>query len=284
MAEDTIKRQIRYLNDAHAMEAGALVALTDLSQRADTPEVKQLAKSLVAIVETQIARLAQRITELGGKVNAAKALFDGGLATGNRLTNAFHDQADKETQDVMKSYGLSHFEVAVYTSLREYSDGIGDSQTARLAQNLIDEEVQAAEKLLAVLPRVARIPTYTTPRPSATAKSSSGGIGGVGFPAIAGGVLVAGSTALAAWGVSQMLAKKNGGSSAPPATRAPYVELEEVTIVTEPGTLVSAGMIDDIPTSGAVGTTGTVGNGDIYGVAPIADSTPATVTPSGQLA
>jgi len=273
MAEDTKQRLIRYLNDAYAMETGALVALKDIAQRTSTPEVRGTVASLIAIVETQIERLGARITTLGGKINGGKAAFDGLIASGNRFTNAFHDEADKDTQEVMKSYGLSEFEIAVYTSLREYSDAIGDHMTAQLAQSLINEEKDAADRLMSLIPGLARTPAYTTPRPSAgnnyrTAQTPF-------VSTVAGTALIAGSTALAAWGISQMLAKKNDSTVAT-NTVVPYVEREEViAIVTEPDPLLTVTM--DVPASGSVGSTYTT-SGTTYN-----SYTTPTVTPSGDV-
>jgi len=209
MAEDTRKRLLRYLNDAHAMEAGGLVSLQDIADRVTYPDARHVATDLCSVAKTQIARLAQRIEALGGTVSGNKTLFNSALAKGNRLTNAFHDQADKETQDIMKAYALSHLEVAAYTSLREYAQAIGDTDTAWLAQSLIEEEERAANRLYVLIPDLAVIPA--SPRyqskPAHSPSSGGSGLGALGLPA-----LLIGGAALTYYG-AEYLRHRNSGSN-----------------------------------------------------------------------
>jgi ferritin-like metal-binding protein YciE len=200
MAEDTREKLIRYLNDSHATETGGIVALKDIAHRAEDPEVKRVAEELSHVAESQAARIAGRITELGGTLATGKALFTGTLATGNRLTNAFHDINDKQTQDVGKAYGLSAFEEAMYTALLEYSRAIGDEATAFLAEELIAEERDACRKLLAQIPRIAVLPAYEAPRPDWNEEKTGGKkMAGLTVP-----VLLIGGAALAAWGLPRL--------------------------------------------------------------------------------
>ncbi|MBC8101146.1 MAG: DUF892 family protein [Cytophagales bacterium] len=166
MTENTQQRLIRYLNDSLAMEKGGLVSLKDMADRARNPEIRALMTGLAGVASSQIERLGRRITELGGSISVNKAAMNALLAKGNRLTNAFHDQADIETQEVAKAYGLSHFEIAAYTSLSAYSRALGDQETAALADSLVAEERHAADQLHARISPLAVLPLRYTPAPS----------------------------------------------------------------------------------------------------------------------
>ena len=195
--EDTQHRLLRYLNDAHATEEGGLVALQDIADRAKDPEVKRIARDLAGVARTQIDRLRSRIEALGGQVQPGKNALNAGLAKGHRLANAFHDKADKHTQDVIKAYTLSHFEVGMYTSLKAYADGVGDAETTALAEALAGEEREAADRLLALVPDLAVVPaTRKASRPG-----GSGGGGGMSVSRLAIPALAAAGAALALWGV-----------------------------------------------------------------------------------
>jgi ferritin-like metal-binding protein YciE len=217
MPEDTRHRLLRYLNDAHAMEVGGLTALQDSADRTADPEARSLFNELSGIARTQIDRLAARIESLGGNVAVNKSLFNSMLAKGHRLTNAFHDQADKDTQEVIKAAGMSWLEVGAYTSLSAYSRAIGDEQTATLGDTLAEEERLAADRLNRLIPRLAVIPA-TQPdlyadRDRERSYSSGGGptamvSSGAMIPALA-----LGGAALVTWAIMRSRGSGSSGGS-----------------------------------------------------------------------
>jgi len=209
MQEDTQKRMLRYLNDALATETGGLVALQDIGSRSNDPEVKQIMDTLSAVATSQIERLTQRIRSYGGSVAAQKGVLNSALAKGHRLQNAFHDQADKETQDVIKAYTASYGEIGMYTSLVAYARAIGDTETAQLAENLILEERRAGELLQPIISRLAVIPAFTQSSQATTTGGTSGksAVGSWVLPA----VLLSGA-ALTVWALRS---KQDGGSAYP---------------------------------------------------------------------
>jgi len=206
MQEDRQKRMVRYLNDAHAMEMGGLVALQDIGSRATNSEVKQAMANLSAVAQTQIDRLTQRIRAYDGTVTATKGVVNSALAKGHRITNAFHDQADKETQDIIKAYTASYAEIGAYTSMVAYASAIGDTETARLAETLILEERRAGELLQPLISRLAVVPAFSQMFAS-TAPSGKSPLSGWVLPA----VLLSG-TALTVWAMRH---RQDGGSAYP---------------------------------------------------------------------
>lgn len=209
MQEDTQKRMVRYLNDALAVETGGLVALQDIGSRSTDFEIKQTMENLSVVTTSQIERLTRRIHENGGSVSAQKGVFNSALAKGHRIQNAFHDQADKETQDVIKAYTASYGEVGMYTSMVAYARAIGDTQTAQLAETLIQEERRAGELLQPLISRLAVVPAFTQMSQPTTSGDSGGksGMGGWVLPA----VLLSGA-ALTVWALRN---KQDGGSAYP---------------------------------------------------------------------
>jgi len=210
MQEDTQKRMVRYLNDALATETGGLVALQDIGSRATDPGVKQTMIELSAVATSQIERLTQRILSHGGSVAAQKGVLNSALAKGHRLQNAFHDQADKETQDVIKAYTASYAEIGMYTSMVAYARAIGDTETASLAETLIEEERRAGDRLQPLISRLAVIPAFTQPSGSLVPSGETGG----GAP-LAGWVLPAVLLSGAALTVWLLRGKQDGGSAYP---------------------------------------------------------------------
>jgi ferritin-like metal-binding protein YciE len=156
MAENVKERVLRYLNDAHAAEDGALGFLKDFAAETNNLDVRSAITEHIAVTQSQIDRLEARIQALGGKASGGKNLIDSIIAKGSNLLNIFHDKEDKETQDLIKAYSLEHFEVGMYTALKAFSDSIGDYETAQLADTILGEEQLAAERILRVIPQVAR--------------------------------------------------------------------------------------------------------------------------------
>jgi ferritin-like metal-binding protein YciE len=138
MAENAKDRIVRYLADAHASEIGSLHALNDIA------------------AQSQADRLEARLNALGAKSNSVKAAVNTIIGKGSDLLNAFHDQEDKQTQDVIKAYALENFEVAFYTAMHTYAAGVGDHETAQLAKMILGEEQLAGERLLRLIPQLAQ--------------------------------------------------------------------------------------------------------------------------------
>jgi len=168
MAEELKDRIIRYLQDAHAAEEGGLSSLKDISAEATDVDFKSAVDEHIAVTQSQADRLATRIAALGGEKSHGKSLLNTIIGKGSDLLNIFHDKEDKQTQDAIKAYALENFEVATYTSLKAFADSVGDFETAQLADTILAEEQLASERLLRVIPNLAKLAVVNT-----TSKSAS---------------------------------------------------------------------------------------------------------------
>lgn len=163
MAEDSKERLLRYLNDAHAAEEGGLSSLRDIATEATDADVRAAAQEHLTVTQSQADRLEARIQRLGGARNGGKSLLNSLIGKGSDLLNIFHDKEDKQTQDIIKAYALENFEVGMYISLKAYADAIDDTETAHLAETLLNEEQLAGERFLRLIPRVAVAALHDTP-------------------------------------------------------------------------------------------------------------------------
>ncbi len=155
MAEDARARLLRYLSDAHAAEEGGMSSLRDIAAEANDPDVRMAATEHLQVTQSQADRLEARIHALGADKVSGKSLVNTIIGKGSDLLNIFHDQEDKQTQDIIKAYALENFEVGMYTSLKAYANGIGDAETAQLADTLLHEEQLSGERFLRLIPQVA---------------------------------------------------------------------------------------------------------------------------------
>lgn len=160
--EDVKARMLRYLVDAHAVEEGGLSSLKGISEELDIDEMRGIVDEHITVTQSQITRLGQRIAALGGDVSKSKSMVNTIIGKVSELANAFHDKEDKLTQDLIKAYSLEHFEVGMYTSLRAFADEVGDHETARLAEDIVGEEQLAAERILRLIPVVAKTAVVRT--------------------------------------------------------------------------------------------------------------------------
>lgn len=196
------KRLLRYLNDSYAAEVGALVALKDLAMITNDERVRAVAEDHYRVTQSQAERLRQRILALGGDKSEPKAAMNTVIAKGSSLTNMFHDREDKQTQDLIKSYALEHFEIGAYTSLSSYARSIGDFETALLADEIRAEEEQAAERMRALIPQVASMAAMNTREVQGRDYDARGNnwLSGLSL-----GTLVLPGAVLAIWGISRYM-------------------------------------------------------------------------------
>ena len=150
----------------------------------------------------------------GGKWEP-KAVVNSLFAKSSSLANIFHDREDKQTQNLIKAYGLTCFEIGTYTSLRAYANAIRDFETAHLADIAIAEERRAAEVFeRMILP--AAISAVSRTQESSAAKSD-------GRAGITRAALILPGAVLAVWGVSKLLDRQSTNEFATSTNRgSPY--------------------------------------------------------------
>ena len=155
MAETMKEQLLRYLNNSYASELGGVASMKDLAAETTDPEVKQVVQQYMTLAQSHADRVSARILALGGDKSEPKGIVNEVLGKASHLANILHNKEDKQTQDTIKMQAYAQFEVGAYTSLEAYSNAIGDYETAQLAQSLIADEKQMADRLLGLIPQLA---------------------------------------------------------------------------------------------------------------------------------
>lgn len=155
MPESSKERILRYLNDAHAANQGEIASLEDAANQSLDDQVVAALQSHLKTAQSHRALLEERIEALGGKIAGAKGMLNTVIAKGSNFVNAFHDEQDKQTQDLVKLFALEQFGAAMYTSLQVFCQTVGDQETAQIAETLLRDEEQAAELFQGLIPRLA---------------------------------------------------------------------------------------------------------------------------------
>jgi ferritin-like metal-binding protein YciE len=147
-ADDMNEELVKYLADAHAIEAQAIQMLSAAPKTVgDVPELEKLFKDHLQETEAQ-----QQIV---------KARLDAHDATPNKLQDAamrlgalnlggfFKANPDTPAKLAGFSYAFEHLEIAGYEELKRVANRAGDEETVRVAERIEGEERAAANSIAA---------------------------------------------------------------------------------------------------------------------------------------
>lgn len=158
--EDPRDRLIRYIDDARAAEKGAVELFDSFVKEAKNEEARQALQDALMMTKEHELQMERRLRELGGQPSASKGFFNQMLGKLADLMHAAHDDYDKTTQDVIKAYAASHLGVGMYAALATYAKAYGDLETSQLAEKIMAEEQQAADRFRPLVATCAA-PTFT---------------------------------------------------------------------------------------------------------------------------
>ena len=156
MAQSAQERLVRYIQDAHAEEVGAVTALKDFVDEVTDPQLKAAFQEHLQVTQSQAQRLEARLSALGSGASSGKGFLNTLMAKGADLLQGAHDEYDKNTQAAIKGYATESLEVGMYTSLASYAQALGDNETVALAQQILSEEKAAADKLFPMIAPLAK--------------------------------------------------------------------------------------------------------------------------------
>jgi ferritin-like metal-binding protein YciE len=143
--DDLDKQLLKYLADAHALEAQAIQLLERGPQIAGDGELARLFESHLAESRVHQDLVEARLKARGGKPSALKdaALRLGALNWGT----FFQAQPDTPAKLAAFAYAFEHLEIGGYEQLKRVAQRAGDIDTSHVARRILEEERAAAEKL-----------------------------------------------------------------------------------------------------------------------------------------
>jgi ferritin-like metal-binding protein YciE len=136
---------VKYLADAHAIEAQAIQLLERAPSIAGDPELEHVYSEHLEETRDQQRRVAERLQALGGHPNKLKdaAMRLGALNWGT----FFQSHPDTPGKLAAFAFAFEHLEIGGYELLRRVATKAGDEETAQLAASIADQERAAAEKI-----------------------------------------------------------------------------------------------------------------------------------------
>ncbi len=158
-----------WLRDAHAMEQQAEVMLKDLMGRLEHyPQLRAHIEDHLEDTREQQVLLKGCIERLGGSPSMLKDLMGKVVAFGQSVSGMI--VSDEVVKGAMSVYVFSHMEIASYTILIAAAKAIGDNETQRVCEAILQQEKAMAEWLRGHLPEVTQAFLARSATPGMSAK------------------------------------------------------------------------------------------------------------------
>ena len=145
--ERAVKVIRRYLEDAIAAEKTFEDQLRGFAKEGSSEQVHRVFLQHADETHDQCERLTRRLDELGGSPSEAKSFLAHLFGVAPKIAQVGHDTVDRVTQNLMIAYAVENSEIAMYESLIAVAQAAGDDETALLARDIQQQEIEAADKV-----------------------------------------------------------------------------------------------------------------------------------------
>src|SRR3954465_15503871 len=146
---------IGWLNDAYAMEKGLVQVLENHADDGkDRPEMYRKIAQHLEQTKMHADRVRECVERLGGSTSTVKTAM--GAVSGffqGRSTGASPDELVK---NALSDYAAEHFEIASYTALIVAARALGETEVARICEDILRDEEDMARWLENQLPTVVQ--------------------------------------------------------------------------------------------------------------------------------
>ncbi|MGM8227735.1 ferritin-like domain-containing protein [Cellvibrio sp. ARAG 10.3] len=158
-----------WLRDAYAMEQQAEVMLKDLVERLEHyPQLRAHMEDHLEDTRKQQVLLKGCIERLGSSPSMLKDLMGRVMAFGQSVSGMA--VSDEVVKGAMSTYVFTHMEIASYTILIAAARAIGDNETQRVCESILQQEIAMAEWLRGHLPEVTQAFLARSATPGMNAK------------------------------------------------------------------------------------------------------------------
>jgi ferritin-like metal-binding protein YciE len=156
VAPDDLRAQlVKYLADAHAIEAQAIKLLEQAPESSNDSELARIYGEHLAETREHQRLVEERLQALGGDSSGVKdaAMRAGGLS----WATFFETHPDTPGKLAAFAYAFEHLEIAAYEELKRVAEKAGDTATVRVADDILAQERAAAAKLEAAFDHAAEV-------------------------------------------------------------------------------------------------------------------------------
>jgi ferritin-like metal-binding protein YciE len=148
VSQENLKQElVKFLRDAHGMEQQSLQTLEAAVLVAGDPQLESLYQGHIMETKRHLELLRERLETHDASRSIVKDLA--GRLTAAQLGVGVIADSDTPAKLLAVAYGFEHFEIAMYELLRRVADRAGDPDAVEMADKILVNERQAAEKLAA---------------------------------------------------------------------------------------------------------------------------------------
>ncbi|MBV8954680.1 MAG: DUF892 family protein, partial [Solirubrobacterales bacterium] len=141
----------KYLTDAHSIERQALVQMRGAPDIAGDPVIASAFVQHLAETEAHESLVRQRLDARGASPAVLKEIA--GAVTGAGFAMFAAVQPDTPGKLVTHAYSYEHMELAAYDLLSRIAERAGDSETVRVARQILTQEQAMADRLASLFDR-----------------------------------------------------------------------------------------------------------------------------------
>jgi ferritin-like metal-binding protein YciE len=130
-------------------------SLPKMIEKATDPNLKQAFTSHLQETRGHLARLQQILNKVPGEVKSVKCKALAGLVT--EAEGMIKDASDESVRDaalISAAQRIEHYEMAVYGTVRRFAEILGDSSSANLLEQTLNEEKHADQLLTEIADQV----------------------------------------------------------------------------------------------------------------------------------
>jgi ferritin-like metal-binding protein YciE len=136
------------LKDLYSAENQLIKALPKMAKKARHPDLKRAFQEHLAQTEGHAERLASIGSTLGIKLGGKKCkAMEGLIEEGKEVLEADGQDAVLDAALIAAAQRVEHYEISAYGTARAIAEQLGDSKSAGLLQETLNEEEAADEKL-----------------------------------------------------------------------------------------------------------------------------------------
>ncbi len=144
-----------WLNNAYSLEQSLIQTLENhASQAKDHPQVQARMQQHLEETRRHADLVKGCIERLGGSTSTIKSGMSSVIGTVQGMSTGV--SSDALVKNALSDYSAEHFEIASYTSLISAAQALGDQETARVCENILQDEIAMANWLEQQIPIVTQ--------------------------------------------------------------------------------------------------------------------------------
>ena len=135
----------KYLSDAHAIEEQAIGLLERAPKLVEDPQLESVFSDHLAETRDHAELIQERLHSLG---DSPSSLKDAAMRLGAlNWSTFFQGHPDTPGKLTAFAYAFEYLEIGGYEQLKRVAERVGDAQTVRLVEHILEQERAAATKL-----------------------------------------------------------------------------------------------------------------------------------------